>query len=203
MDDIFGWMKAKKEDQMLQIPPLHLGPLFLQFRPDRKYAVIRVGCEGLETKFDVLPVYCFGGVCKYVFRLHVMQAWPRSREERWVSWDMGKQGVTLTRTLQDSCLVELLRPKGKDAFRIIKRIKGSVLYERVAACMHLPAFNDDSMKGEELEGVLSFTRYPRRKLDEDQFCLRSSEKKVGSCDSSAAKSISAISNSSVPEAAAI
>jgi hypothetical protein len=69
--------------------------------------------------------------------------------------------------------------------------------------MHLPAFNDDSMKGEELEGVLSFTRYLGGKLDGNQFCLRSSEMKVGSCDSLAAKSISAISNSSVPEAAAI
>ena len=79
---------------------------------------MRVGSEGLETAFDVFPAYApTPALAKskfplYVFRFRQPDGWPDERQaQRWVLWDVARDGVVLTDEPQELCFVRMIRPK--------------------------------------------------------------------------------------------
>jgi hypothetical protein len=113
--EIFSWAGVGYSNKSLKAFHIKESPpqgVYLQLLPDQKYARTKLGLEGLDTRFDVFPAYAPTSTGdapqpQFVFRFRLPPNWPRPKEEQWVLWDVGRQGVTLTSALQELCFPEL------------------------------------------------------------------------------------------------
>ena len=102
-------------------------PLYLNFDPYEDCAWVRWGEEQLKTAFDVFPAYAPTSLVD-ARMLHVFQHlppadWPESSQrQQWVLWDVTREEVTLTDTLQPFCFVELKPYKKSKMLQIVVRL---------------------------------------------------------------------------------
>jgi len=131
---------------------------------------VRLGYEGLETSFDVFPAYApTSALTKtplYVFRFRLPPGWPHPKDERWVLWDVVRQGVTLTSTLQEFCFSRIVRDQRKNpgAFRIVLAKLEGTMGELVELRMQATDIREQDIEMGELDTPeISFEKYLKGK----------------------------------------
>lgn len=138
---------------------------------------MRLGAAGLETSFDILPAYAPPTSADstspppplYVFRFRPPPGWPGDKKKkRWVLWDVVRQGVTLTDTLQDFCFPQIIPDKkNPDVFRIVLDNKqGGPLGQLVELRMQATEITPQDIKlGAVDTPEVSFGKYLRGKKE--------------------------------------
>ncbi|RFU31367.1 hypothetical protein B7463_g4983, partial [Scytalidium lignicola] len=128
LGEIFSWIDIGYRSKWLKVSQpkaVHGKGLYLRFPPDEEHGWVRLGHKGLETSFDVIPACAPTSTMpnshmNYVFRFNPPRGWPRPKKEKWVLWDVVKQCVYLTSTLQEYCFPRIIwDKKNTDAFRIV------------------------------------------------------------------------------------
>ncbi|KAI1118534.1 hypothetical protein F5Y14DRAFT_217796 [Nemania sp. NC0429] len=174
LDEIFSWINVGQRNRLLRVFPSKGVPdegLYLRFRPDESHGWVRLGREGLETSFDILPAYAppptvaSSPLPLYVFRFRFPPGWPRSTEERWVLWDFMKKRVTLTSALQEPCFPRIVQDsKAKDAFHIVLAATQGTMGELFEFRMQAADLTAADIEMEEFDTPeASFVKYVRNK----------------------------------------
>jgi hypothetical protein len=132
--DVFRWAHVGYEAKSLKVihKSTHQMGLYLRLSQDKGIGRVRIGADGLETKFDVFPAYAPTSAVPnsplYVFRFRHPPGWQTRPDERWVLWDMVKQRVALTRNLQDFCFVRIVKERKRpNVFRVVLAIKETLM----------------------------------------------------------------------------
>lgn len=123
-------MGSVSHSKSLKVSPSRGVPeqgLYLRFLPeqDRHMAYVRVGHEGLDTRFDILPAYAPTPNLKnkplYIFRLQIPSEWQCPKRQQWVLWDSIGQVVSLTDKVESLCMVSIMRCRMNkpEPFRIV------------------------------------------------------------------------------------
>jgi hypothetical protein len=111
----------------------HEKGIYLHFQAWVRHAIVRVGTDAYDTVFDIFPGYAPPATSSlsplYVFRLQLPQLPNDMRREfpdgAWVCWDALDNTVTLCKSLNDDCLVRLVRPEKQNShtFMIVLAVK--------------------------------------------------------------------------------
>ncbi|KAL1981988.1 hypothetical protein VTN96DRAFT_1954 [Rasamsonia emersonii] len=178
LGEIFRWVGVGYAQKSLKVfnPQAPPEGLYLRFPPDQEYAWVRLGAAGLETSFDILPAYAPPTSADstspppplYVFRFRPPPGWPGDKKKkRWVLWDVVRQGVTLTDTLQDFCFPQIIPDKNPDMFRIVLDNKqGGPLGQLVELRMQATKITPQDIKlGAVDTPEVSFGKYLRGKKE--------------------------------------
>ncbi|RFU80606.1 hypothetical protein TARUN_1561 [Trichoderma arundinaceum] len=109
-------LKATQAERVGNIVDYAKG-IYLRFPGPGGRAKVRLGAEGLQTTFDVLPVLTepaktnesnTGDRVHYVFRMHGAEEGGESRSHQWVLWNIDLNKVSLVQNIHPACLVKLL-----------------------------------------------------------------------------------------------